>query len=572
MTTGPDSVTYSQTIGEVGGPADAVSWQSTARPALPLAGMYGYAADLDDWEFRVGSSWLHAAWLDKTTTQSFVGPVTVNTAGAAAVSISSGQIIVPTSQSLSLQVRTAGQSISMGATAAGLGNALTVTVNSGGNTAQTATPNNVTIGNLLTSKFLLSSPGTITWSGSTTSGDTYNPFRMTGVTHTGTSSGSEIYLNLLNIAGTDNINATAGKVVGWRFNHNVAAGANGTRNGLHYQITTTGATTGMAFMTAANFFSFLNHSTGGTANTESGAAGAAFGLNSYAVVAAGLSNVREAVSYEADLSVRTASGVYRKANLQIVCDSLDVGRGLALDAGISFATQGGGAGVETALGIGGWVAQFPLYSTGMTAILRAFYGFDHPTRSPRTYWGINLIEADVAGWAFASKGFSVDGSGTVQIGPGVTKTVAGGMQIDVTGSVATAAAVAAGGTNYAVNDLLYDSDGAGGTYGGVYKVATISGSAVATVTILKAPFVPGATPANPIATTTWQTTGQGTGCTLNLTWPTTKGLYLQTSGGALFTSGLQASTSYANDAAAAGGGVAVGQLYRNGSVIQCRIV
>jgi hypothetical protein len=35
---------------------------------------------------------------------------------------------------------------------------------------------------------------------------------------------------------------------------------------------------------------------------------------------------------------------------------------------------------------------------------------------------------------------------------------------------------------------------------------------------------------------------------------------------------LQASSSYANDAAAAAGGVPVGGLYRNGSVIQVRIV
>ena len=34
---------------------------------------------------------------------------------------------------------------------------------------------------------------------------------------------------------------------------------------------------------------------------------------------------------------------------------------------------------------------------------------------------------------------------------------------------------------------------------------------------------------------------------------------------------LQASTTYANDAAAATGGVAVGGLYRNGSVIQIRV-
>lgn len=35
---------------------------------------------------------------------------------------------------------------------------------------------------------------------------------------------------------------------------------------------------------------------------------------------------------------------------------------------------------------------------------------------------------------------------------------------------------------------------------------------------------------------------------------------------------LQASASYANDAAAAAGGVLVGEFYRNGSVVQLRIV
>lgn len=34
---------------------------------------------------------------------------------------------------------------------------------------------------------------------------------------------------------------------------------------------------------------------------------------------------------------------------------------------------------------------------------------------------------------------------------------------------------------------------------------------------------------------------------------------------------LAASTSYANDAAAQAGGVAIGELYRNGSVVQVRV-
>jgi hypothetical protein len=43
-------------------------------------------------------------------------------------------------------------------------------------------------------------------------------------------------------------------------------------------------------------------------------------------------------------------------------------------------------------------------------------------------------------------------------------------------------------------------------------------------------------------------------------------------GGVVRFDGLQATASYANDAAAAAGGVSVGQLYRNGSVVQIRIV
>jgi hypothetical protein len=35
---------------------------------------------------------------------------------------------------------------------------------------------------------------------------------------------------------------------------------------------------------------------------------------------------------------------------------------------------------------------------------------------------------------------------------------------------------------------------------------------------------------------------------------------------------LVASTTYANDAAAAAGGVPVGQVYRNGNIVQMRIV
>lgn len=48
-------------------------------------------------------------------------------------------------------------------------------------------------------------------------------------------------------------------------------------------------------------------------------------------------------------------------------------------------------------------------------------------------------------------------------------------------------------------------------------------------------------------------------------------LFLINADGSIISAALQASTTYANDGAAATGGVAVGQFYRNGSVVQLRI-
>ncbi len=60
--------------------------------------------------------------------------------------------------------------------------------------------------------------------------------------------------------------------------------------------------------------------------------------------------------------------------------------------------------------------------------------------------------------------------------------------------------------------------------------------------------------------------------TINQVWTARDDLSIQPGGGPIMLSGVQGSTSYANDAAAAAGGVAVGQVYRNGSVLQVRIV
>jgi len=87
--------------------------------------------------------------------------------------------------------------------------------------------------------------------------------------------------------------------------------------------------------------------------------------------------------------------------------------------------------------------------------------------------------------------------------------------MDYQPAVIASAVVSAGGTGYTVGDTLVVNPGAGtAVESASFTVATVSGTAVATVT----PAVDGyyaATPANPAATTS---TGGGTGCTLTITW------------------------------------------------------
>lgn len=361
-----------------------------------------------------------------------------------------------------------------------------------------------------------SQPGTVTWSGTTTSSASLNPFRQTGTIHTGTSTnvGGQLILNLMNI-GTDSIvAATASKVVGWQMNHNVGAGAVGTRNGFQYYIANTGITT-TDFLTAGTFSSTFSFNAGGVANSFAGAKGDAFGLNTYATVGASATFIRECVSYEANIQVVNTAGVFRKAGIQVVPESTDAGEGLSVDAGYLVGCQTGARGFQNLFQAGAWGSQWPINQTPTfpTSIFRAFSCVDYNSVGQAVTRGIDLLEATISDVAFRSQGFAVNGSGAVQIGTGLIEAISGGLKVGAPGSLGTGTpTVSAAGTGYAVEDLLYDA------YGGVYRVATIAGSGVATVSVKRQPYVPGATPANPVATTTWQTTGLGTGCTLTLTW------------------------------------------------------
>jgi hypothetical protein len=107
---------------------------------------------------------------------------------------------------------------------------------------------------------------------------------------------------------------------------------------------------------------------------------------------------------------------------------------------------------------------------------------------------------------------------TINAGSNATASAtSGGLDAATVLSAAASATVSAGGTGYAVGDLIQL---AGGTFTTptVLQVASLSGSAVATVTVNQ-PGIYSSTPTNPVSQGT--TSGSGSGATFTVTWAAT---------------------------------------------------
>ena len=178
-----------------------------------------------------------------------------------------------------------------------------------------------------------------------------------------------------------------------------------------------------------------------------------------------------------------------------------------------------------------------------------------------------------SGFAFRADGVQLlpdtaGSGGAVQAGSGVLQGTATGASLDTSAKQMTGTpTISAGGAGYSVGDTCAD------TNGNVIKVNTVSSGAVTAFTVVRRGWSSAATPP---ATGTFPAISVaggtlGSGLVLNLTWTAQTTLALQPSGGPITLPGVRVSTTYANDAAAATGGVAIGQLYRNGSVIQIRV-
>jgi hypothetical protein len=133
--------------------------------------------------------------------------------------------------------------------------------------------------------------------------------------------------------------------------------------------------------------------------------------------------------------------------------------------------------------------------------------------------GMTAVFKAVSGSVSAPGDFSFNSDATAGLylsTTGIVGLVAKSLGILVNSSIycVTAAAVQAGGTGYAVGDTITETGGTAISQA-VLTVATLSGSAVATVTVTYPGFYT-VKPSDPVAQ--GSTSGSGTGATFNMTW------------------------------------------------------
>jgi len=150
----------------------------------------------------------------------------------------------------------------------------------------------------------------------------------------------------------------------------------------------------------------------------------------------------------------------------------------------------------------------PLRNAGIFAT-QSYFGSVTGTVANPTFVAATLLTSSAVVTA-AGAGYQVGNTLTVV---GGTNTVAS--QLTVASIKLVSDTIAAGGTGYAVNDTLTFS-GAGYASPIILKVATVSGSAITSTTIVQAGQFTGSVPSNPVSQTT--TSGSGSGASFNFTW------------------------------------------------------
>lgn len=386
--------------------------------------------------------------------------------------------------------------------------------------------------------------------------------------------GPEAQVFTWNISADRYANPVGVHTTGWSMNHNYGgAGSSGGRVGLELFLNQTAAQGDAGtdnYYVGAAIYSNGVFNNGGTDTTFQGAKGRQFGFNPVANLNAGATNYYQVAGMEINYTISAGASAAVRSGLTLASlGGVGALQGAQVDAAI-WLYGTGNAPMKSGWLIGSPAGVWPMDPNG-SIIETTASDVARPT-AVVTGWFGNLWQTTFSGGVLRSQGYLLDGAGNQRVnslivGNTSLTATATGLSIAAVNQLATVTAIATAGTGYYVGNLISTA------LGGLYKVASVSTGGVPTALTTLQQNVSASPPANPVATTVLgpvnSSTGivPGTGLTLNLTWATAGLIDIP----GVSSKALAASTSYATDALAAVGGVAVGQFYRNGSIVQVRV-
>lgn len=268
---------------------------------------------------------------------------------------------------------------------------------------------------------------------------------------------------------------------------------------------------------------------GGTNLTATGSYGNFFTFNPVAHAFSGATNLHGFELAELDIEADSGSSMRQKYGFNFVQMANDaVQAGAPDNDGVEVISN-----TQTAVGwrdfgyaYGSPYSYWPFNSSA--ALVKAYRDVSGSSTS-QAKWGVDMAMATFPstgnaydGGFFRTQGASLDGAGMLRLGTTYFTPGSTGLSINAVGAIGTTATVNAGGSNWSVG--LYATD----PYGGMWIVATVSGSAAATITNVIEPTYPSTTtPSNPVTLTAYGTgniDAGATGLTANISWNTTANL------------------------------------------------
>jgi hypothetical protein len=212
-------------------------------------------------------------------------------------------------------------------------------------------------------------------------------------------------LNSISIA--DSINAGSGAVDGVSIFHGFGgAAAQGARQALQVTVSLNSATSPTnpnRNYVAIDCIAVATVSDGGGSGTEKGSM---FAINPVVWLQATATHMAEASGGEVDTLCASGSSVLDKYGWKVTQLSTDAVAGSRNDAALFFGNQGGAVGWGTLIQVGDGLNASPLTTAGSVLATKG---------SPSITNGIDLSGATIAGSAFKSPGFNVDGSGNATV-------------------------------------------------------------------------------------------------------------------------------------------------------------